>query len=80
MTIWTDAGRWSSRPEVRPVASTSRFRPTCSMPPGSTFSSDWDSQAAVEAFRGSGPDDVQTEMIVSAAVSDYHVSGERGLT
>ena len=35
---------------------------------------------AVEAFRGSGPDDVQTVMIVSAAVSEYHVSGERGLT
>ena len=40
----------------------------------------WDSQNAVEAFRGSGPDDVQTEMIVSAAVSEYDVSGERGLT
>ena len=40
----------------------------------------WDSQDAVGAFRGSGPDDVQTEMIVSAAVSEYDVSGERGLT
>lgn len=40
----------------------------------------WDSQGAVEAFRGSGPGDGQTELIVSASVSEYDVSGERGLT
>ncbi len=40
----------------------------------------WDSRDAVEAFRGDGPDDVQIDLIVSAAVSEYDVSGERGLT
>ncbi len=40
----------------------------------------WDSQDAVEAFRGSGPSDEQADMLVSASVSEYDVSDERGLT
>jgi quinol monooxygenase YgiN len=40
----------------------------------------WDSQAAVEAFRGSGTGEEQGRMIVSASVSEYDVSGERRLT
>ncbi len=40
----------------------------------------WDSQDAVETFRGSGPSDEQADVIVSASVSEYDVSGERGLT
>ena len=40
----------------------------------------WDSHAAVEAFRGSGTGEDQGAMIVSASVSEYDVSGERGLT
>ena len=40
----------------------------------------WDSREAVEAFRGSGPGEDQADMIVSASVSEYDVSGERGLT
>ncbi|OBA96973.1 antibiotic biosynthesis monooxygenase [Mycobacteriaceae bacterium 1482268.1] len=39
----------------------------------------WDSQRAVEAFRGSGPDSGQTEMIVSASVSEFGVSAARKL-
>lgn len=39
----------------------------------------WDSQDAVEAFRGSGPSDEQADVIVSASVSEYDVSGERRL-
>ena len=40
----------------------------------------WDARESVEAFRGSGPDEDQSDMIVSASVSEYDVSGERGLT
>jgi quinol monooxygenase YgiN len=39
----------------------------------------WDSPESVEAFRGSGPGEDQSAMIVSASVSEYDVSGERGL-
>jgi heme-degrading monooxygenase HmoA len=39
----------------------------------------WESQAAVEAFRGSGPSDDQGEMVVSADVCEYDVAGERSL-
>jgi quinol monooxygenase YgiN len=38
-----------------------------------------ESQAAVEAFRGSGPSDGQQAVIVSASVSEYHVGGQRQL-
>ncbi len=40
----------------------------------------WESQAAVDAFRGSGPSDEQQGSIVSASVSDYEVGGQRRLT
>jgi quinol monooxygenase YgiN len=40
----------------------------------------WESQAAVDAFRGSGPSDEQQGSIVSASVSEYDVGGERRLT
>ncbi len=40
----------------------------------------WDSENAVVSFRGSGPSDEQSDVIVSASVSEYDVSGERGLT
>lgn len=40
----------------------------------------WDSRESVETFRGSGPSDDQSAMIVSASVSEYDVTGERGLT
>jgi quinol monooxygenase YgiN len=39
-----------------------------------------ESQAAVEAFRGSGPRDEQGAAIVSAEVADYDVAAERNLT
>jgi quinol monooxygenase YgiN len=39
----------------------------------------WESQAAVDAFRGSGPSGEQQSLIVSAAVSEYDVGGERRL-
>jgi quinol monooxygenase YgiN len=40
----------------------------------------WESQAAVDAFRGSGPSDEQHGSIMSASVSEYDVTGERPLT
>ena len=40
----------------------------------------WQSQAAVEAFRGSGQSDGQQAVIVSASVSEYDVGGQRQLT
>jgi quinol monooxygenase YgiN len=40
----------------------------------------WDSQDAVEAFRGSGPDFEMADMIKAASVSEYDVSAQRSLT
>ena len=39
----------------------------------------WESQAAVEAFRGSGPGDEQGAAIRSGAVAEYDVADERPL-
>ena len=36
----------------------------------------WESQSAVEAFRGSGPSDEQAGVIVSASVAEYDVLGD----
>jgi quinol monooxygenase YgiN len=40
----------------------------------------WESHAAVEAFRGSGPSDEQGAAILTAAVAEYDVGDERSLT
>ena len=40
----------------------------------------WESQAAVEAFRGSGPSEDQGAALLSASVAEYEVSEERLLT
>jgi quinol monooxygenase YgiN len=40
----------------------------------------WESQAAVDAFRGSGPGDQQSATIHSVAVSEYDVADVRNLT
>ena len=40
----------------------------------------WESRAAVEAFRGSGPSEEQQGSIVDASVCEYDVTGERRLT
>ncbi|PXX11223.1 putative quinol monooxygenase [Mycolicibacterium moriokaense] len=40
----------------------------------------WESQAAVEAFRGSGPSDEQGGAIQAASVAEYDVVDERSLT
>jgi quinol monooxygenase YgiN len=39
----------------------------------------WESQAAVEAFRGSGPSDDQGAAIVAASIAEYDVVDERTL-
>jgi quinol monooxygenase YgiN len=39
----------------------------------------WESQAAVEAFRGGGPSDDQVATIQSACVVEYDVAGSRSL-
>ena len=39
----------------------------------------WESQAAVEAFRGSGPSDDQGATIKAGSVAEYDVGEERGL-
>ena len=39
----------------------------------------WESQAALAAFRGSGPNDEQGAAIVSAEVAEYDVASERNL-
>jgi quinol monooxygenase YgiN len=40
----------------------------------------WESQAAVESFRGSGSSDDQNALILSAAVAEYDVANIRSLT
>jgi quinol monooxygenase YgiN len=40
----------------------------------------WESQAAVEAFRGSGPSDAQGAAMLAASVAEYDVAGVRSLT
>ena len=40
----------------------------------------WESQAAVDAFRGNGPSDEQQVSMLSAAVSEYDVAALRVLT
>jgi quinol monooxygenase YgiN len=40
----------------------------------------WESRAAVEVFRGSGPSDDHQQSIVGASVSEYDVANERLLT
>ena len=40
----------------------------------------WQSQAAVDAFRGGGPSDEQTSVVLYATVVEYDVTGERRLT
>ena len=39
----------------------------------------WESQAAVDAFRGSGPSDDQGAAIQAGSVAEYDVGGERSL-
>jgi quinol monooxygenase YgiN len=40
----------------------------------------WDSRAAVEAFRGSGPTNEQSAAILAASVAEYDVAEVRSLT
>ena len=40
----------------------------------------WESQAAVEAFRGSGPSEEQSAAMVSASVAEYDVAAARLLS
>ncbi len=40
----------------------------------------WESQAAVEAFRGGGPSDEQAATVIAATVAEYDVSGQRSLS
>lgn len=40
----------------------------------------WESQAAVEAFRGSGPSDDQSAAMLAASVAEYDVADVRKLT
>ena len=40
----------------------------------------WESQEAVEAFRGSGPSDEQGAAMLSAEVAEYDVADARSLT
>ncbi|MDF2582246.1 MAG: hypothetical protein K0R33_889 [Mycobacterium sp.] len=40
----------------------------------------WDSQAAVQRFRGSGPSDGQGAAMLSAAVAEYDVADVRSLS
>lgn len=40
----------------------------------------WESQGAVEAFRGSGPSDEQGAAMLSASVAEYDVANTRPLT
>lgn len=40
----------------------------------------WESQSAVEAFRGSGPSDEQSAAMLAASVAEYDIADVRSLT
>lgn len=40
----------------------------------------WESRAAVETFRGSGPSDDQSAAMLSASVAEYDIASARSLT
>ena len=40
----------------------------------------WESQAAVEAFRGSGPSEEQSVAMLSASVAEYDIADARSLS
>ena len=40
----------------------------------------WESQSAVEAFRGSGPSDDQGAAVIAAEMAEYDVVAERSLS
>ncbi|UGT61870.1 putative quinol monooxygenase [Nocardia asteroides] len=40
----------------------------------------WETQAAVEAFRGAGPGDDQSAQMLAASVSEYDIAEVRSLT
>lgn len=40
----------------------------------------WESRAAVEAFRGSGPSDEQSEAMLTTSIAEYDVADVRPLT
>ncbi len=40
----------------------------------------WETTDAVEAFRGSGPDDTQSSMIISAVIRQYEVESVTDLS
>lgn len=40
----------------------------------------WETAAAVEAFRGSGPSDEQQVAVLDASVSQYQITGSTSLT
>ncbi|PRX99489.1 putative quinol monooxygenase [Allonocardiopsis opalescens] len=40
----------------------------------------WETQAAVEDFRGSGPSGEQTAAVLAATVAEYDIAGSRDLT
>ncbi|WP_103500578.1 MULTISPECIES: putative quinol monooxygenase [Streptomyces] len=40
----------------------------------------WETRASVEAFRAGGPSGEQNDAMLSAAVAEYDVSGERSLS
>lgn len=40
----------------------------------------WESQAAVEAFRGNGPSEEQGAALISASVAEYDIADGRPLT
>jgi len=40
----------------------------------------WESRAAVEAFRGSGPSDAQSAAVLGASVAEYDIADVRSLT
>jgi hypothetical protein len=40
----------------------------------------WESQAAVEAFRSSGPSEEQSAAMIGASVAEYDIAAVRSLT
>src|SRR5688572_15782624 len=54
-------------------------RATCSTPGGVNLLERWESQAAVEAFRGSGLGNKQGAVMLSVSVAEYDIADVRPL-
>jgi heme-degrading monooxygenase HmoA len=77
---WRAATQSSGRPENAPGCLDFAISADLIDPARINIFERWESQEAVEAFRGAGPSDEQGAAMVSASVAEYDVADTRRLT